>query len=174
MDDFGRMDSFILGYYAPDLPAPLPVFTTEKGIFLEPEGDWDEVLTDELPSGGSRASRIFVRFGTLVIQYGSLVDISEAKALYFLNRHTSLRVPKLYAAEDRSGLKFLYMEYLKGWETWEYRCSLLSECAKILEDAPTFEDAKYRVTQYVSQHSDQCEIGTCANSDIATNPVRNL
>ncbi|KAI4193932.1 MAG: hypothetical protein LQ346_003793 [Caloplaca aetnensis] len=57
------------------------------------------------------------------VKYGDLRDFSEAHAIQFIGKHTSIPVPKIYCAFERKGCTYIVMEFIRaymvayGWTT---------------------------------------------------------
>lgn len=87
-------------YYAPaeSLPAPLPTIEDIEKV-RGTEGD----LTQGFLAWFSHGYKYRVN-GHFLVKFGRNVDIAqEAENLLFLSQHSSVRVPKLYAAFDHNG-----------------------------------------------------------------------
>ncbi|KAL1960642.1 hypothetical protein VTO42DRAFT_7221 [Malbranchea cinnamomea] len=82
----------------------------------------------------SRSSVLMLTASTCV-KYGGCRHLSEAEAMVYVARHTSVPVPKVYCAFRRKGVTYIVMERIKGvsigrvWDSSseEQRKSLLSQ-----------------------------------------------
>ncbi|KAI1263650.1 hypothetical protein F5Y18DRAFT_438009 [Xylariaceae sp. FL1019] len=160
-------NTFELPYYASELPGPLPVFAPSKPIIEQLGSDlecepisaflvepYDEILSAEHPSRDQLPYRATVRFGQhYAVLFGEGVKVIEAVALYFLNKYTSFRVPKLYACDVKQGFVTIYMEYLPGWV---YDASMLMEIGTGIENANTLDDIWFAVETHLHQCYPTC------------------
>lgn len=49
------------------------------------------------------------------VKYGDLRDFSEAHAIQFIGKHTSIPVPKIYCAFERKGCTYITMEFIRAY-----------------------------------------------------------
>jgi len=78
----------------------------------------------------------------LCIKCGDRLDLSEAHAMEFIRRNTSIPVPKVYCAFKRRGITYIVMERLAGkkltcdWyiRTPESRAIILSQLKRMIEE----------------------------------------
>jgi hypothetical protein len=124
---------------APSYPVEIQVQIKAPGF---------EIITPEAFSSLSHEV-IFTRGGVritklspnLVVKYGDNVQMNEAVTLDFIGRHTSIPIPRVYAAytngpfEDRDEEwsskydTYIFMEFVEG-QTLEQEWGLLDEVAK--------------------------------------------
>jgi hypothetical protein len=131
-DTFALLDTFIdmaeppIPYFAPpkDLPRCLP--NTE-------EIELSEVISK---SSGRKVVRVDTHF---VVKFGPAVDLLEGRNILFVNQHTSIAIPRVYAIysvqnADSTAINYIVMENVTG-DTLASRWPTLSMSQKQLISA---------------------------------------
>ncbi|KAE8405035.1 kinase-like domain-containing protein [Aspergillus pseudonomiae] len=89
-----------------------------------------------------RHENVLMLTDKLCVIYGRHVQLSEASAMCFISRHTSIPVPKVFCAFTYSGLTYIVMERIKGdmigsgWahQNDESKAKVLSQLARMVTE----------------------------------------
>lgn len=100
-------------YYAPanELPSALPTAADIEGS--------GEVLKDE------SATKVVAVGPHFVVKYGESLNLQEGRTMIFIQRHTQVPVPRVFALYKHNGQNFIVMERIHGqtlkeiWHTLE-------------------------------------------------------
>lgn len=78
-----------------------------------------EVSQDDLSRAeplflSEHSSRRILKLESMVVKCGADLDISEIASMSFIQRHTTIPVPKILNAYENEGCKYILMEYIEG------------------------------------------------------------